>query len=78
MPASARRAVRDSIKACCSCIALTKEGINSSWFMFKYSMPSRFGRDCFTVRVPVPGGQEEAAKKIAEEIGAAHLKNIIK
>ena len=44
---------------------------------FKYSMPSRFGRDCFTVRVPVPRGQEGAAKKIAKEIDAAHLKNIL-
>jgi hypothetical protein len=33
---------------------------------FTYSMPSRVGMEARTVRVPVPAGKEEEAKKIAE------------
>lgn len=36
---------------------------------FKYSMPSRVGMEERTVRVPVPTGKEEEAKKIVEMLG---------
>ena len=40
---------------------------------FDYSTPGRYSRNDYTARVPVPRGQEEAAKKIVAEIVAAHF-----
>jgi hypothetical protein len=40
----------------------------------EYSVPSRSGRNDFSVRVPVPPGQEEAAQKIVANIAAVHMK----
>jgi len=37
---------------------------------FTYSAPSRMGRQEYTVRVPVPQGQEKAAEKLAEKLNA--------
>jgi len=37
---------------------------------FTYSAPSRIGRQEYTVRVPVPEGQEKAAEKLAEKLNA--------
>ena len=42
----------------------------------EYSVPSRSGRNDFSVRVPVPPGQEEAAQKIVADIAAAHFKKV--
>jgi hypothetical protein len=39
----------------------------------EYSSPSRDGRNAYTVRIPVPAGQEGAARKIVTEIVSAHL-----
>jgi hypothetical protein len=45
---------------------------------FEYSSLSRTGRDYFAVRVPVPIGQEETAKNIAQEFSAARFGNTLK
>lgn len=37
---------------------------------FTYSLPTRMGRQEYTVRIPVPTGQEKAAKKLAEKFNA--------
>jgi hypothetical protein len=40
---------------------------------FEYSAPSRNGRDSYTARVPIPPGQEAAAKRIVDQISEVHL-----
>jgi hypothetical protein len=40
--------------------------------MMSYSMPSRTGRDSATVRIQVPAGQEENARKIAAELAGSN------
>ena len=42
------RAVSWVMRACCSWIALTRVGINVSWLMFLYSIPSPPGSDVLT------------------------------
>jgi hypothetical protein len=39
---------------------------------FVYSAMARHGRDHFTVRIPVPAGEEETAKRVLSQIRAAH------
>jgi hypothetical protein len=39
---------------------------------FIYSAIARHGRDHFTVRIPVPSGEEETAKRVLAEIREAH------
>jgi hypothetical protein len=40
----------------------------------EYTSPSRSGRNAYSVRIPVPLGQEEGAQKIVADIAATHLK----
>ncbi len=41
--------------------------------VFNYSAPARSGRDLYSARVPVPPGQEAAARQIVSDIAARHL-----
>jgi hypothetical protein len=40
---------------------------------FEYSSPGRGDRYQYTARIPIPPGQEDAAKRIVTDIAAAHL-----
>ncbi len=43
--------------------------------VFKYSAPSRTGRDYFSARIPVPLGKETEAEQVLAQIKKAHLGN---
>ncbi|MFA5629760.1 MAG: hypothetical protein WC958_05925 [Dehalococcoidales bacterium] len=54
-------------------IAYDKAENESPGIVLTYSAPSKDGRNSYTARIPIPPGQEEAAKKIVAKIAAAHL-----
>jgi uncharacterized membrane protein HdeD (DUF308 family) len=45
----------------------------SPGLIFEYSAPSRGERELYTVRIPVPEGQGDLAKRIAADISLRHL-----
>jgi hypothetical protein len=55
-------------------IVFESESGKQSRIRIEYSVPSRSGRTDFSVRIPVPSGQEDDAQKVVTNIAAVHMK----